>query len=157
MALDSNALAGDLEPIFTNYPASKEDCAAQIAQAYFDYASTGQFGASLAVPTNAQRDAMAATIATALTVPGLPVTIAAAFASGLTAFWIAVPVVGAQAGATVGCPGAASLAGSLPALAANLANTAATFAAGLAVALHGATATVTANVAPPPGTVLPIS
>jgi hypothetical protein len=150
MALDSTALTDALVDVFENMPASKEDAAAAIAQAYFDYASDGQFSASAATPTEDYRDAMAGTLATGLTVPGLPLTIAAAFAAAVATFWTGVPVVGAQAGATVGCPGASALTGALSAVFANLANTAATCGAAVANALHTATLTVTAAVSPGP-------
>lgn len=157
MALDVSKLGSALADVFANMPTSKDEAAKQIAQAYYDYASGGLFGASVPTLSSSQRDAMAGTITLGLTVPGLPMTIAAAFAAALTVFWIAVPVAGPQVGATAGCPGAASLIGSLPAVFLNLANTPETCGVGVAAALHTATMTVTASVAPPPGTVLPIS
>lgn len=150
MALDVSALTDDLVAVFEAMPPSKEEAALAIAQAYLDYASDGQFAASAAVPTNAHRDAMAGTLATGLTVPGLPATIAAAFAASVATFWAAVPVVGAQSGATTGCPGAAALTGVLSAVFANLVNTAATCGASVASALHTATQTVQAAVSPGP-------
>lgn len=157
MALDPIALGNAIAALFMSHPATKEIAAAGLAQAYFDYASTGTFGASLAVPTTVQRDAMAATLATALTLPGIALTAATGFATALTAFWVAVPVVGAQAGATVGCPGAGAVGPAMAPTFLNLANTEALAAQGMANALQTATLTVTANVAPPPGTVLTIA
>lgn len=156
MALNPSSLVSAIVAVFVAMPPSKEQAAADIAQAYFAYASSGQFGASAPSLTTGHRDAMAATLATGLTVPGLPVTVAAAFAASVTTFWLAVPVIGAQAGATVGCPGAAALTGLLTTVFLNLANTPATCGAAVGGALHTATLTVTAAVTPPPGTVLPI-
>jgi len=129
-----------------------------MATAYDDYASGGMFGASTTQIPSTARAVMAATILTAIAAPdaGSPASISGAWSSGVAAYWTAVPVAGAQVGATAGCPGAASLAGTLSAVFANTANTAATCAQGMAAALHTATATTTATVAPPTGTVLPI-
>ena len=157
MALNSSALVSDIAAIFEAMPADKEEAALKIATAYKTYAVGGMFGASVPTITNAMRDTMKATLATGLTVPGLPPTVAAAFAASVAAFWIAVPVVGAQSGATTSCPGAAALVGSLTAVFANLANTAQSCGAAVGAALHTATLTVTATVSPPGGTVLPIA
>lgn len=168
MALDSAALtdaikavydgSADTSPVDGNpdgMPTSAIDAGQKLAAAYFEYASGGMFGAS--VPTLAGRDtALAATLGTSLVLPGLPATHAAAWGAGLAAFWAAVPVAGAQAGATVPPAGGAALVAALTVLFANPANTADTAAAGLATALDVCTKTVVANVAPPPGTVLPI-
>lgn len=155
MPLNPAKLSGALIPIFQAFPASKEEAARQIADAYRNYCGDGLFGASVPVLTDIMRDAMATTLAIGLTVPGLPPTIAGAFAASVSTFWIAVPVVGAQSGVTNGCPGAGAIAGALTAAFANLANTPQTIALAIAAAMHSATLTVTANVAPPPGTVAP--
>jgi hypothetical protein len=130
-----------------------------MASAYDDYASGAMFGASTPQILPTAKDAMAATILAAIATPetGSPASISGAWASGVAAYWLGVPVVGAQSGATAGCPGAASLTASLSAVFANTANTAAICAQGMAAALHAATMTVTATVAPPAGTVLPIA
>lgn len=151
--------SADTSPVDGNpdgMPTDAADAGSRLAKAYFDYASAGMFGASTIAFTGAEEPALAATLGSSLAVPGLPATHAAAWGAGLAAFWAAVPVVGVQAGATVPPAGAAALVAALTALFANLANTADTAAAGLAGALHTCTLTVTANVAPPPGTVLPI-
>jgi hypothetical protein len=102
---------------------------------------------------------MASTLQSAIATPssGSAAAFAGAWASAVATFWIGVPVVGAQSGATVACPGAAALTAALTTVFANLQNTAQSCAQGLATALHTATMTVTAAVAPPPGTTLPIS
>jgi len=159
VALNPTQLSSDLEDVFASLPASASDAADALALAYGTYAAGGQFGASMPNIPPANVDALAAALLAAIAVPaaGNPATIAASWAAGLTAFWLGVPVAGVPAGATVGCPGAASLVATLTAVFANVANTSASCAAGLSAALHGATITVTAAVAPPPGTVLPIA
>jgi hypothetical protein len=159
VALSQSGLASALEAVFVALPADAATAAADLAQAYYDYALDGLFGASTPTLTTSHRDAMAATLEAAISVPvsGLPATFAGAWSAAVATFWTAVPVAGAQTGATNGCPGAASLTGTLTTLFANLANTAATCAASLAAALHTATLTTTATVAPPPATVLPIT
>lgn len=159
MTLDPSTLSSALAELLAGLPETAADAADGMAAAYFDYASAGMFGPSTPVLTSAHKDALAATLLSAIAVPaaGLPATIAGAWSAGVAAFWLAVPVAGPMAGATVGCPGAASLVASLTVVFANLANTAESCALSLATALHAATLTVTANVAPPPGTVLPIS
>jgi hypothetical protein len=159
MALDPSALESQLASVFDsilNSNGTADDAGTALASVYANYAGGATFGASTPVLTS-QQSALAGALKLSLALPGLAATHAAAWAAGLTAFWVAVPVVGAQSGATVACPGAASLTATLTALYANLANTAATCAAGLAAALHTATLTVTAVVSPPPATVLPIA
>lgn len=169
MALNQSSLASALQAIFDGSadtspvdgnpdgtPASASDAGNRLAKAYADYAAAATFGASTPTLTGKEA-ALAATLTPSLALPGTAATHAAAWSSGVAAFWTAVPVVGAQVGATVGCPGAAALTAALTTLFGNTANTAATAASGLAAALHTATLTVTAAVAPPPGTILPIT
>lgn len=157
--LDQSSLASELTDVFEALPETAEAAALALANAYRAYAADGAFGASSPVILDVQRDAMKSTLFAAIEDPtvGAPATIAAAWSAAVTAFWIGVPVTGPQTGATVGCPGASALVGSLTPVFANVANTAEMCANGLAAALHTATMTVTATVAPPPGTVVPIS
>jgi len=157
MALDVSSLANELARIFKSHPESPADAGVKIATAYYAYAQTALFGASLPVLVTAYRDAMAATLAAAFAVPGLPPIAANAFGSALTVFWSAVVVTGAQTGTSNGCPGAASVPAAL--LPVFLVPDATEEVAGMGVAnaLHTATLTVTATVSPPPGTILPIS
>lgn len=155
--LDASSLAAALADVFASMPPSKEDCALAMANAYRDYAAAGTFGASAPVILDAMRDAMADTLAAGLTVPGLPVTVAGAWAAAVTAFWLPAAVVGPAVGVTAGCPGATALVGALTPVFLNVANTPATCGAGCAAALHAATMTVTATVSPPPATVVPIA
>jgi hypothetical protein len=159
MALSQSALAAALEDVFGAADLTAGEVAELLAAAYADYASEGRFGTSEPEITELQVGALEGPLAGALTDPaaGAAATFAAAWGAGLAAFWLGVPVVGAQAGATVGCPGAASAPTAIAAAVSNPGNTAATAAQGIAAALHTATQTVTASVAPPPGTVLPIS
>lgn len=158
MPLNQTLLKNALQDIFENMPATAAECAGAMAVAYADYAETGIFGASLPVIDSDRIDAMASVLEVALEpLAGMPAVISAGWAAAVTVFWLAVPVVGAQVGVTVGCPGASSLTGSLTSVFANLANTAESCASGVASALHTATATVTATVAPPPGSVVSIA
>lgn len=136
-------------------PVSTTDAGQKLAKAYFDYAGGATFGSCL--PTLAGRDsALASTLASSLTLPGVAATHAAAWGAGLTTFWSGVAVAGAgQAGTTAPPTGAAALVSTLSTLFANTGNTASSAAQGLADALDLCTKTVLAAVAPPPGTVLP--
>lgn len=159
MALNQASLASAFKDTFASLPSSASNAASSLAANYYTFASAGMFGSSVPGLTTAKRDAMASTLLAAIATPtsGAAATFAAAWATALTTFWVGVPVTGAQAGATVGCPGAASLSPTLTTLFANTANTATSCGQGLAAALYTATMTVTAAVAPPPGTVLPIT
>jgi len=159
MALDQSALSSSLAGVFGSMPASASAAASALAAAYYGYAQGGAFGASLPTITTAHRDAMAATLLGAISVPatGSPATFAAAWAVALQAFWLSVPVTGPQTGATAGCPGAAAITGPLTALFASNPASASDCASALAGHLHTATLTVAAAVTPPPGTVLTLA
>ena len=159
MTLNPTQLGSDFAGVFSSFPASPRDCADALADAFHAYCSAAVFGASTPQIPSANRDAFADAIYAAIANPaaGLPAVISAAFAAATAAYWLAVPVVGAQSGVTVGCPGAASLPATLAVIFANLANTPTSAGASIALALHAAVMTVTASVAPPPGTVLPIA
>lgn len=154
-------LESDLAAVFEAMPASPVLAAAALAKAYVDYAkaAAATFGLAAAVVTDEHEEEFAATLLEAIELPalGLPATFAAAWAAAVGAFWTLMPVAGAWAGTTPNCPGASSLTGSLTTVFANLANTPASCAASLATELDTATKTVTANVAPPPGTVSAIA
>lgn len=163
MVLDPTALASDLAAVFASYPATPKDSADGLAAAYYSYAQSATFATSIPAIIPAKRDAMAATLQAAIANPlvGLPATFAGAFAASVALFWAAVPVAtvpsGIPAGATNGCPGAGGLTASLSLVFANPLNTAVTCAAGMAAALQIATLTTTATVAPPTGTIVPIT
>lgn len=150
------SLASDLQTIL-EASNTLQEAADQFAQAYYTYASTGLFGASIPVILPFMRDAMAATLAISLEpIAGLPVTAAAAWSAAVTVFWTGVPVAGASgAGVTTGCPGAGAITGGMSAVFANLANTYATCAAGMASVLQTATLTVTCELTLPPAGPVP--
>ena len=153
MALNVQTLQDGLKDLFDSAPATKALAAAGMASAYAEYAAGGQFGTSSPEFTT-QETALAATILGT----GLVGTIAGfgtAWSSGLATFWAAVPVVGAQAGVT-SPPVYPTLSAELTAVLATYPETTESSASQIAAILHAATQTVTATVAPPPGTVLPI-
>lgn len=155
MALSAIDLEDAIRAFLNTAPDTAQEAADSLASLYADYAAAATFGASAVTIDGARESALAATLASGLVQAPSPATFLAALATGVATFWAAVPVVGAQAGATNGCPGAASLPA---ALATGLAvpNTRDAAAALLAGALHTATLTTTATVAPPPSTVLSI-
>lgn len=159
MTLDKDALATDLENVFTSMLATAAEVADALASVYTSYASACAFGASTVTIPPAKTEALAAAFLSVLATPatGSAPAFAAAWASGVAAFWVGNSVVGAQAGAVTACAGAASLVATLTPIFANNQNTAAAAAQDLATAIHTATLTTLAAVAPPPGTVLPIS
>lgn len=157
--LNQAALASALQATFASMPAAAKDAAGALADDYATYAADGAFGTStLTIPQSAT-DTMMGTLLAAISNPltGTPATFAGAWAAAVAAFWIGLPVAGAQSGTTAGCPGAAALTAALTATFSNQANTAETCAQAMAAALHTATMTATATVAPPAGTVLPIA
>lgn len=155
MALSLPSLQSALQSALATAQPSAAAAANALATAYDDYAAAGLFGSS--VPTLAgKKAAMVSALTAGLATPGTPANFAGAWASAVAAYWTAVPVAGAQSGVTNGCPGAASLTATLTTLFSNTANTVSTAASSLGSALHAATLTTTATVAPPPGTVLPL-
>lgn len=159
MALNSAGLATAIQNVFESYPDSAADAASGLADAYYNYASAGQFGTSTIQLTPGHKSALESTLLSAIQDPESASAsgFASAWSSGVATFWTAVPVAGAQSGVTNGCPGAAALSISLTSVFSNTENSASDAANQLATALHGATTTVTATVAPPPGTIAPIT
>ncbi len=134
---------------------STAQAAADMAELYDAYAQDAQFG--LSVPTLTGRRALFESTFAASLSSGVFATVCTALGNAVAAYWGSsqVPVVGAQAGLVVGCPGAASIAGALAALAPM--SSASVAASTISGALHTATGTCTAAVAPPPGTILTIA
>lgn len=151
MPLGTN-LASDIQAILENAQPTPHDSAVKFAQAYYDYTSTALFAASIPVITTAMRDAMAATLETALAAsPGAAATAAGAFSAAVATYWTGVPVAGGSGvGVTTGCPGAGAITGGLTAVFLNLANTYATAASGMASVLQTATLTMTCDLTLPP-------
>jgi len=155
MALDDDALEDAILAFLESTADDATAAADALAELYAEYAADGMFSASTVTIDGARESALAATLAGGLVPSPSPATFLAALASGIATFWTGAPVVGAQAGATVGCPGAASLPAALSAALA-VPNDREAAASTLAAALHTATLTVTAAVVPDP-TPLPIA
>ena len=155
MALDPGSLNSAVLAFMGATNPTTLDAANALADVYDAYAAGGLFGAS--VPTLTGRKSLFASALAGGLAAGNPLTAALALSGAVAAFWgtspAPIPVVGAQVGTVNGCPGAAAIPGALAAMLA-IPNTKETSAATLAGVLHTATLTVTANVAPPPGTVL---
>lgn len=157
MALSQQNLAASLKAIFVSSQPSAADAANALASAYVSYASQGMVGASKLEVPSAKKTAMAAALLAVLSLPlGNPATVAGAWSAAVAAFWAGIPVIGVQSGSVTACPGAASLIASLTVVFSNPLNTADIAAQGMAAALHAATLTATATVAPPAGTVLTV-
>jgi hypothetical protein len=160
MPLDATTLESDIAAVFAAHPPSKEECAEKLAAAYHKYAKGGLFGAAFPVLDDSRRDALASTLATSLSVPGVPGTHAAAWTAGVTAYWLGVlvssePVV--ITGTISTPPNTGALTATLTTALGNVLNTVQVISAALATALHTATAAIQATVQPPPGTVVPIA
>lgn len=153
--LNLTSLTNSIRSVLESNPATGADAARGIANAYAGYAGGGTFGASTLVSTEPLRSALESQLTTGFASQS-GATVALAFSTALSTGWVGLPVVGAQTGATVGCPGAAGVTATLTALFISQPPTHQLAAEGIAGALHTATLTVTAAVAPPPGTVLPI-
>lgn len=153
MALNSGALHSAVTNFLSATKTSTAQAAAAFAQLYDDYASQGKFGSNTLVVTGAKsrfEGALAAGLSS-----GVFPTVCTAFATAVTAYWTGATVTGAQSGPVTPPPGAAAIPAALAALAPKASRAVA--ASTLANALHSATITTTATVAPPPGTVLPIA
>ncbi len=151
--LDDTALGNAVLAHLGSTQASTAAAAAAFATVYDTYCQGATFGAS--VPTLTGRKATFEGVLAAGLAAGMP-SVATAMGNAVAAYWLAVPVVGAQAGTVPTCPGASAIG---PALAALVAapNSRAVAAAALTSALATATRTCTATVSPPPGTVIPIA
>jgi hypothetical protein len=160
MALNPASLIQGLTVLFSGPAQSPQAAATQMANLYAAYAALGVFGASTPVFTGSEKQLLASTLAQTFSTPGPnPAAFGTVWSKGLTAFWLTPPIVvaGVQSGVVTAIPGAATLPASLGALVAIPSNSPATAASKLANALHTATQTVVATVAPPPGTVVPIT
>jgi hypothetical protein len=160
LALGLPGMQSGFTALLAGPPLGPLPAAAKMADIYATYAATGLFGASLPVFTGAEKAVLAATLAAifALPVPN-PAAWGTAWSAGVTTFWLAPPiaVAGPQVGVVTAVPGAASLIATLTAQVLIPFNPAPVAAALIAAALHAATQTVAATVAPPPATVVPIS
>lgn len=157
MALNPAQLTLGFTAILQAFLPSGALVAKQMALAYMAYAQGGQFGASVPTLLPTHTLALEGPLVGALLLPqgGNPANLAAAWAAGVLAFWLpGTPVLGAQVGTVIGCPGSAALSGTLLPAFSNVFSTAPLTASLMAAAIHAATITTTATVAPPPATVL---
>jgi hypothetical protein len=151
--LDDAALTSAVFAHLGTQQPSTAAAAAAFATVYDTYCQGATFGAS--VPTLTGRKATFEGVLAAGLAAGMP-TVCTAMGNAVAAYWLAVPVVGAQSGTVPTCPGASAIGPALVSLVA-APNSRAVAAAALAGALATATRTCVANVSPPPGTVLPIA
>ena len=156
MALSQSSLKAGLKSAMEAYPETTADAATAFAQAYADYAIAGTFGANTIVSVASLQSTLESALASALaSYSSTPSAYASAWATGLAA-WTGIAVTGSQTGVVNGCPGTSALGSALSAVF-TYPEDIDTCADGMASALHTATLTVTATVAPPPSTVLPIT
>lgn len=149
MPLGTN-LASDLLSTWNTPPATVHAAATGAAQAYYNYVSGALFGLSVPVITTAMRDAMAATIETALGA-NVMATAAAAWSAGLTAFWTGVAVAGGSGAGTVTPPtGASAVPAALIAIAVTFPPVTSVAAGQFASVIQTATLTTQATLTLPP-------
>ena len=153
MPLSQTVLSNAIKSALDQRPDTLAEGVQNFADAYTNWAQGGLFGASTIGTVAALNSAIVSQL---LSAPSTLSGFGTAVSQGLTIGWVGVPVAGAQAGATVACPGAAALASSIPAALAIYPDTSQDSADILAGLLYTATLTVTAAVSPPPGTILPI-
>jgi hypothetical protein len=159
MPLVPQSLSAQLFAVLNSYPETVLQAAQGLASAYATYAQAGIFLSGTLAPLTAQQAAMMQTLFAAMSAYGTIQEHATAWGSALAAFWVGAPVVGVNAGATIGCPGAGAAAAAISLSLRTMPPDVATAAAELADALHTATTTVTATVSlpgPPFTTITPI-
>jgi hypothetical protein len=160
MPLDPSSMVSGFTSLFQGPALGAGPGAAKMAQIYFQYASQGIFLANKPAFTGSEQGVLASTLAAVFALPAPnPAAFGTAWAAGVMAFWLSPPIVVAgpvQAG-LVTTAVTASIPAALAALVASPSNPAPAAAAQLAAALHAATMTVIATVAPPPSTMIPIA
>lgn len=159
MPLNPASLTQGIRAVYDSKPPTIAAAAQGLAAAYTAYASVGLFLAGALAPLSARNAALEQTLLAAMSAKGPSSMYAAAWSSGLTAYWLGAVVVGVNAGATIGCPGAAAAEAVILAALQSKPATTLQAASDLANALHTATATVTATVSlpgPPFTSVVPI-
>ena len=157
MALSEATLASNILSVLQSQPSNFLIAGEMLSSAYAQYAIAGTFGANVIPTLTPQSSSLGTTLASSFAAE-TSVAAATGWSSGLSIFWVGVPVLGlVQAGTTVACPGAASLISSISTIFNSFPATQAIAASELASVLHTATLTVTANVSPPASTILPIS
>jgi hypothetical protein len=159
MPLDPVLLTQGILALYHSKPPTIPAAAQGLAAAYTAYASVGVFLAGVLPSLEAQNAALEQTLLAAMVAKGPSAAYAAAWSAGLTVYWLGAAVAGVNAGATVGCPGAAAAEQAILVSLQSAPTTVEQAANDLANALHAATATVTATVsipAPPFTGVVPI-
>jgi len=129
MALVVSGLESSIRALLASKPAAARVAAAQFAQAYQSYAATAQAGTTLPVFAGTEGEAVKQALTPAFNAQsGTAATVAAAWAQGVTQFWLASPAPvsftdGVQAGVVPAVPGAPILTSTLTGLFANPRNT----------------------------------
>jgi len=158
--LDPSSMVAGFTGLFSGPALGAFPAAQKMADIYASYAALGLFGVNKPIFTGAEKTMLANTLAAVFSLPAPnPAAWGTAWSSGLTAFWLAPPIIvtgPAQAGLVTAIPGALSLIGVLAAQTAAPSNPPPVVAAYLANALHVATLTTLATVAPPPSTIVPL-
>ena len=152
MALVSASLqAAFLRFSTTQKPGSPTEAANNIASAYEQYALTATAGPGMLVSPGPARAAMAQPLAAAFSMsPGVPATVAAAYAAMLTSFWGAATFVGPGPGIAAPPIGVGVLIPLVTTILLNTNNTAASYAQQMATALDTCTKTVLVTYTLPP-------
>lgn len=151
MPLLPNELRQDLARALAVPTSSYGEAAARLAAAYARYAAGAVAGVLPWVPTGQEEGRLRRALAAALRPAGAPGVVGAAWALGVTQFWLAPPVP-FGAGVVTVVPGAAALAQAVTVALLNPRNSSAASAASLALALDTATRTVLVTI-PPSGPV----
>jgi len=164
MPLDMSSLARGLAAIFKSWPSNGTEAASKIAEEYDKYCRKGKAPPGSPVFTGAEKPALASVLAGAIGAPGgSAAAAAAAFSSGIQAYWLSPPVPfvgGAASGVSSAMPGAAAIIGPLTGALSNLANSEEAIGQQIASQLDAATRTVLVIFAtptsgpPPPATVI---
>lgn len=154
MPLNVQKLSIGLGSIFRSMPTSGAEAAMRIASEYDSYCRLGMAPPGLPMITPASLQALAASLSAVLGQPnGTAASVAAAFSSGIQAFWLSPPVLfvgGPASGVATAIPGASAAIPLITSALQNLANSEDTAAAQIAAALDTATRTVLVVYSTPP-------
>jgi hypothetical protein len=145
MPLNLSPLASELEGVFSSEPPNGSVAAQRIAQAYDNYCKAGLAGGIPPVFTGTEAKRLEGPLANALNSKSSAASVASAFASGLTAYWLQPPVIFAAPpvlGAATVIPGAQPMVNPLTGVLKNLSNGRPVAANKIAAELDKATKTV---------------
>lgn len=112
MALVTATLQASLTALLTADNADPATVATGLANNYVAYAQSGQFLLGTLGPMTALAAPLAQTLLAGMQAQTLA-AFANAWSTGLTTLWIGVPIIGGLVGATINCPGAATVATSM--------------------------------------------